>query len=79
MQEQDPRGDRDAAIPESSDVETNMRGVGAITGPTIHTKTRIEPEPRPERCLDEETGNALATLSTTGENSRSPPVKVVSQ
>jgi hypothetical protein len=57
-----------------------MRGVDvdANTDPAIHTETRIEPKPRPERCPDGETGNPLATLSISRENGHTPPVKEVS-
>lgn len=55
-----------------------MRDVDANTDSAVHTETRIDAEPSPDHCRDGETGSTLAALSTSGEESHIPPLKMTS-
>ena len=55
-----------------------MCDVDANTDSAVHTETRIDAEPNPDHCRDGETGSTLAALSTSGEESHIPPLKMTS-
>lgn len=55
-----------------------MCDVEANTDSAVHTETRIDAEPSPDHCRDGETGSTLAALSTSGEESHIPPLKMTS-
>ncbi|KAJ5891350.1 uncharacterized protein N7473_007578 [Penicillium subrubescens] len=80
MQEQDPHCERDSPRLQSSEppMETNMGDVDTNTDLAIHTETRTAAEPSLEPSLDGETSNSIPRLSISGENSHTPPVRVVS-
>jgi hypothetical protein len=79
-QEQTHSADRDFTRSESSEspVEIHMCDVDANTDSAVHTETRIDAEPNPDHCRDGETGSTLAALSTSGEESHIPPLKMTS-
>ncbi|OQE69423.1 hypothetical protein PENNAL_c0134G03825 [Penicillium nalgiovense] len=80
LQEQTHSADRDFTRSESSEspVEIHMCDVEANTDSAVHTETRIDAEPSPDHCRDGETGSTLVALSTSGEESHIPPLKMTS-